>query len=75
MSNKAEDQYVEDEYVDDNGSGENYSDKDYKSRTGQQHIPVQRDDVPVESPYNSRTADSDEQLGNYVLLNVKRMNC
>jgi hypothetical protein len=71
MSKKAEDQYVEDEYVDDNGSGENYSDNDYKSRTGQQHIPVQRDDVTVESPYNSRTADSDEQLGIYFLLNIQ----
>ena len=38
-------------------------DNDYKSRTGQSHIPVQRDEAPVEDPIDPKTADSDEQLG------------
>jgi hypothetical protein len=38
-------------------------DNDYVSRTGQSQIPVQKDEVPVEDPYNADTADSDEQLG------------
>ena len=38
-------------------------DNDYQSRTGQSHIPVQRDDAPVEDPIDPDTADSDEQLG------------
>jgi len=38
-------------------------DNDYISRTGQNQIPVQRDEAPVEDPYDAATADSDEQLG------------
>lgn len=38
-------------------------DNDYVSRTGQkQYIPVQKDDAPVDDPYNNDMADSDEQL-------------
>ncbi|KAL1591898.1 hypothetical protein SLS60_011490 [Paraconiothyrium brasiliense] len=37
-------------------------DNDYASRTGQSHIPVQRDEAAVEDPYNSPDADSDQQL-------------
>jgi len=36
---------------------------DYASRTGQSHIPVQKDDVPVNDPIDPATADSDEILG------------
>ena len=36
---------------------------DYASRTGQSHIPVQRDSANVEDPINEATADSDQQLG------------
>jgi hypothetical protein len=38
-------------------------DNDYKSRTGQNEIPVQADDKPVEDPIDEETADSDAQLG------------
>ena len=38
-------------------------DPEYKSRTGQSHIPVTDDNVPVEDPINAETADSDQQLG------------
>jgi hypothetical protein len=38
-------------------------DNDYKSRTGQNDIPVQSDDKPVEDPIDAETADSDAQLG------------
>lgn len=38
-------------------------DNDYASRTGQSHIPVQRDEAPIGDPYNSTNADSDQQLG------------
>lgn len=38
-------------------------DNDYASRTGQNQIPVQKDEAPVEDPYNTASADSDEQLG------------
>jgi hypothetical protein len=38
-------------------------DNDYASRTGQNAIPVQRDDAPVEETYVSGEADSDAQLG------------
>ena len=37
-------------------------DNDYKSRTGQNEIPVQADDKPVEDPIDEETADSDAQL-------------
>ncbi|KAF9740050.1 hypothetical protein PMIN06_003872 [Paraphaeosphaeria minitans] len=37
-------------------------DNDYASRTGQSTIPVQRDEAPVDEPYGSGNADSDEQL-------------
>ena len=38
-------------------------DNDYASRTGQNFIPVQKDEAPVEDPIDPETADSDEQLG------------
>jgi hypothetical protein len=38
-------------------------DNDYKSRTGQNEIPVQADDKPVEDPIDAETADSDATLG------------
>ncbi|KAF2765252.1 hypothetical protein EJ03DRAFT_319771 [Teratosphaeria nubilosa] len=38
-------------------------DNDYTSRTGQkEHIPVQKDEDPVEDPIDPNTADSDQQL-------------
>ena len=37
-------------------------DNDYASRTGQSHIPVQKDDNTVEDPIDPATADSDETL-------------
>jgi hypothetical protein len=40
-------------------------DNDYKSRTGQNEIPVQADDKPVEDPIDPETADSDAQLGTF----------
>ena len=36
---------------------------DYQSRNGQSEIPVQKDDAPVEDPFDPATADSDETLG------------
>lgn len=45
------------------------TDNDYASRTGQSEIPVQRDEVPVEaSPYDADSADSDQQLGELLLI-------
>lgn len=41
---------------------------DYKSRTGQGHIPVVSDSTNVEDPINENNADSDEQLGVYVMV-------
>jgi hypothetical protein len=38
-------------------------DNDYKSRTGQNEIPVQADEKPVQDPIDAETADIDEQLG------------
>ena len=38
-------------------------DSDYQSRTGQSHIPVTKDDAPIEDPIDAATADSDETLG------------
>ncbi|KAF2457929.1 hypothetical protein BDY21DRAFT_285429 [Lineolata rhizophorae] len=37
-------------------------DNDYQSRTGQSHIPVQKDDAPVEDPIDASKADSDQAL-------------
>ncbi|CAI6340358.1 unnamed protein product [Periconia digitata] len=37
-------------------------DNDYVSRTGQNEIPVQKDEAPVSDPYSVESADSDEQL-------------
>ncbi|KZF19707.1 hypothetical protein L228DRAFT_271028 [Xylona heveae TC161] len=34
----------------------------YISRTGQRHIPVQKDEMPVEDPIDPVKADSDEYL-------------
>ena len=38
-------------------------DNEYTSRTGQSHLPVQKDEAPVEDPIDPATADSDETLG------------
>lgn len=38
-------------------------DDSYVSRTGQNQIPVQKDDKPIEDPIDPKTADSDETLG------------
>lgn len=38
------------------------TDNDYASRTGQSQIPVQKDDVPIDDPIDSATADSDATL-------------
>ena len=45
-------------------------DNDYTSRTGQKtsSIPVQKDEDPVEDPIDPATADSDETLGIYRVL-------
>lgn len=43
-------------------------DNDYASRPGQSEIPVQKDDAPVNDPYDAATADSDEQLRALLLL-------
>ncbi|KAI9877029.1 MAG: hypothetical protein M1830_005003 [Pleopsidium flavum] len=37
-------------------------DNSYTSRTGQSHIPVQKDEMPVEDPIDPATADSDQML-------------
>ena len=42
---------------------------DYISRTGQkEYIPVQKDDVPVEDPIDANEADTDAQLGMFLLV-------
>ncbi|MCJ1462197.1 hypothetical protein MMC07_000797 [Pseudocyphellaria aurata] len=38
------------------------TDNDYASRTGQDQIPVQKDEAPVTDPIDPATADSDETL-------------
>lgn len=43
-------------------------DDSYVSRTGQNQIPVQSDNKPVEDPINPATADSDETLGMALML-------
>lgn len=48
-------------------SGE-FQDNDYQSRTGQNEIPVQSDNKPVEDPIDGNVADSDAQLGIYITL-------
>lgn len=45
-------------------SGE-FQDNEYKSRTGQNQIPVQADDKPIEDPIDGDKADTDAQLGSY----------
>ena len=45
--------------------GGDSKDNDYASRTGQSHIPVQKDDAIVEDPIDPATADSDETLRTY----------
>ena len=42
-----------------------FQDNEYQSRTGQNEIPVQTDDNPVEDPIDPDTADSDAQLGRF----------
>jgi len=63
MSNSADDRY-EAENDQDGGDAPtgDVQDNDYQSRTGQDQIPVQADDKPVEDPIDPATADSDEQL-------------
>ena len=43
-------------------------DNDYASRTGQNEIPVQKDEAGIEDPIDPDTADSDKVLGMYSLL-------
>jgi hypothetical protein len=43
-----------------------FEDNEYKSRTGQNEIPVQADDKPVEDPIDPETADSDATLGKFL---------
>lgn len=45
-------------------------DNDYKSGPGEDVIPVQSDEKPVEDPIDPATADSDEQLGEAVNSHV-----
>lgn len=42
-------------------------DNSYVSRTGQNQIPVQKDEAPVADPIDAATADTDEQLGQFYL--------
>lgn len=59
----ADDQYEQqNDYTKDAPAGD-AKENDYVSRTGQSHIPVQKDEAPVDDTYNAATADSDEQLG------------
>ena len=45
-------------------------DNDYVSRTGQKDgpVPIQSDSAGIDAPIDEATADSDEQLGTYLLL-------
>ncbi|KAI9724330.1 MAG: hypothetical protein M1812_000398 [Candelaria pacifica] len=64
MSASADDQY--EQTNDAVGAGVpagDSKDNDYASRTGQSHIPVQKDEKPVEDPIDPATADSDATLG------------
>jgi len=46
----------------------NVQDDSYVSRSGQnESVPVQRDGTAVEDGIDARTADSDEQLGKFIL--------
>ncbi|KAF2645162.1 hypothetical protein P280DRAFT_477110 [Massarina eburnea CBS 473.64] len=49
-------------------------DNDYVSRTGQNEIPVQSDDVAVEGGYDAATANSDEQLARDEIDTIDRSN-
>lgn len=40
-----------------------FQDNEYQSRTGQNQVPVQSDNKPVEDPIDGNVADSDAQLG------------
>ena len=42
-------------------------DNSYVSRTGQNQIPVQKDEAPVEDPIDAATANTDKQLGQFYL--------
>ena len=46
----------------------NAMDNDYKSRTGQNEIPVQNDEAPVEATEYTNGGDSDAQLGMYLSI-------
>ncbi|KAG8525795.1 uncharacterized protein KY384_000555 [Bacidia gigantensis] len=63
MSASADDQY---EQQNDVTSGDVPSgvkgDNDYASRTGQSHIPVQKDEASIEDHIDAATADSDATL-------------
>jgi hypothetical protein len=62
----ADDQYEQQNDFAQDGTVGDAMDNDYASRTGQSQIPVQKDEAPVEDPYNTASADSDEQLGMYI---------
>lgn len=60
-----------DQVSSDESSG-NAMDNDYVSRAGQKdHIPVQKDEDPVEDPIDPETADSDKTLGKCVTTGVR----
>lgn len=59
----ADDQYEQQNDFSSEGPAGDKMDNDYASRTGQSHIPVQKDDAPIDDPIDPETADSDEQLG------------
>lgn len=51
------------EQQNDLASAGDVQDNDYASRTGQNEIPVQKDDALIEDPIDPETADSDDTLG------------
>lgn len=70
MSTAPADEFQDDVSGSESGTGADTTQDDYASRTGQSHIPVQRDDAPVEAGgYEDRnSADSDEQLGMFTFI-------
>ena len=49
------------------------ADNSYVSRTGQNQIPVQSDNKPIEDPIDPDTADSDETLGMSMRLRNRKI--
>lgn len=49
-------------------SGTDTKENTYVSQPGQDPIPVQKDEVPVDDPIDPATADTDETLGQTLLL-------